>query len=103
MKKQVLILILFGQALALTAAHAETGANSFKVDESSAVPLSFKAEPRRVLSLKASLLKVRSHVALVFDEQTQRPIYDKHGIHHQADDRYGGAGRAFADGAGDHR
>jgi D-alanyl-D-alanine endopeptidase (penicillin-binding protein 7) len=79
MKKQVLILILFGQALALTAAQAETGANSFKVDESSAVPLSFKAEPRRVLSLKASLLKVRSHVALVFDQQTQRPLYNKHG------------------------
>jgi D-alanyl-D-alanine endopeptidase (penicillin-binding protein 7) len=79
MKKRMLILIVFGHALLVTAAHAETGGNSFKVDDSSSVPLSFKDEPRRVLSLKPSLLKVRSHVALVFDEQTQRPIYDKHG------------------------
>jgi D-alanyl-D-alanine endopeptidase (penicillin-binding protein 7) len=79
MKKQVLMLIVFGHAMLAAAAHAETGRNSFRVDESSSVPLSFKDEPRRVLSLKPSLLKVRSHVALVFDEQTQRPIYDKHG------------------------
>lgn len=75
----ILILIVFGHALLAAAAHAETGGYIFKVDESSSVPLSFKDEPRRVLSLKPSLLKVRSHVALVFDEQTQRPIYDKHG------------------------
>jgi serine-type D-Ala-D-Ala endopeptidase (penicillin-binding protein 7) len=79
MKKQVLMLIVFGHAMLAAAAHAETGGNSFRVDESSSVPLSFKVEPRRVLSLKPSLLKVRSHVALVFDEQTQRPLYDKHG------------------------
>ncbi len=79
MNKQVLVLMLFGQMLAAAAAHAEPGENSFKVDESLTVPLSFKVEPRRELSLRPSLLKVRSHVALVFDEQTQRPLYDKHG------------------------
>ena len=79
MNNIVLVLILFGQALASAAAHAESEGNSFKVDESLTVPLSFKVEPRRELSLRPSLLKVRSHVALVFDEQTQRPLYDKHG------------------------
>ena len=71
--------MLFGQALLIPAAHSETAGYPFQVEESSTVPLSFKAEPRRVLSLKASLLRLRSHVALVFDEQTQRPLYDKHG------------------------
>ncbi|HUV99899.1 MAG TPA: D-alanyl-D-alanine endopeptidase [Gallionella sp.] len=79
MKKQVLVLILFGQALVATVAHAETAGSSLKLNESLAVPLSFKVEPSRVWSLKPSLLKVRSHAALVFDEQTQRPLYDKHG------------------------
>lgn len=78
MKKQLLILIVSGYALLVAAAHAETGGDSFKAGAPS-VPLSFRDEPLRVLSLKPSRLKVRSHVALVFDEQTQRPIYDKHG------------------------
>jgi D-alanyl-D-alanine endopeptidase (penicillin-binding protein 7) len=79
MKKQVFISMLFVQALATAVAHAETAVVPFNVDESLAVPLSFKDEPRKVLSLRPSLLKVRSHVALVFDEKTQRPVYNKHG------------------------
>jgi len=79
MKNQVFILMLFVQALVTSAAHAETEGHPFKVDESLAAPLSLKVEPIRVLSLRPSLLKVRSHVALVFDEQTQRPLYNKHG------------------------
>ena len=71
--------MLFVQALVTSAAHAETEGHPFKVDESLAAPLSLKVEPIRVLSLRPSLLKVRSHVALVFDEQTQRPLYNKHG------------------------
>lgn len=71
--------MLLGQTLLVPAAHSETAGYSFQADESSSIPLSFKAEPLRVLSLKPSLLKVRSHVALVFDEQTQRPLYNKHG------------------------
>jgi D-alanyl-D-alanine endopeptidase (penicillin-binding protein 7) len=78
MKKQVFISMLFMQALAAAVAHAETAGLPFNVDESMAVPLSFKDEPRKVLSLKPSLLRVRSHVALVFDEKTQRPVYSKH-------------------------
>jgi D-alanyl-D-alanine endopeptidase (penicillin-binding protein 7) len=79
MNNRLWMLMLFGQTLLVPAAHSETAGYPFQVDESSAVPLSFKAEPLRVLSLKASMLKVRSHVALVFDEQTQRPLYNKHG------------------------
>ena len=71
--------MLFVPALVTSAAHAETEGHPFKVDESLAAPLSLKVEPIRVLSLRPSLLKVRSHVALVFDEQTQRPLYNKHG------------------------
>lgn len=71
--------MLFVQALVTSAAHAETEGHPFKVDESLAAPLSLKVEPIRVLSLRPSLLKVRSHVAMVFDEQTQRPLYNKHG------------------------
>ncbi|HEY8888435.1 MAG TPA: D-alanyl-D-alanine endopeptidase [Gallionella sp.] len=79
MKNRVFILMLFVQALVTSAAHAETEGHPFKVDESLAAPLSLKVEPIRVLSLRPSLLKVRSHVAMVFDEQTQRPLYNKHG------------------------
>jgi D-alanyl-D-alanine endopeptidase (penicillin-binding protein 7) len=79
MNNRLWILMLFGLTLLVPAAHSESEGHPFQVDESSAVPLSFKTEPLRVLSLKASLLKVRSHVALVFDEQTQRPLYNKHG------------------------
>lgn len=70
--------MLFVLALVTSVAHAETEGHPFKADESLAVPLSLKVEPLKVLSLKPSLLKVRSHVALVFDEQTQRPLYNKH-------------------------
>jgi D-alanyl-D-alanine endopeptidase (penicillin-binding protein 7) len=78
MKKQVFISMLLVQALQVSVAHAETAGLPFNVDESMAVPLSFKDEPRKVLSLRPSLLRVRSHVALIFDEKTQRPVYSKH-------------------------
>ncbi len=79
MKKRIWVLILPGLALLVLVAHSETDQYQFKVDESLAVPLSFKVAPLKVLSLKASSLKVRSHVALIYDEQTQRPLYNKNG------------------------
>jgi serine-type D-Ala-D-Ala endopeptidase (penicillin-binding protein 7) len=71
------MLILPGLALVALVAHSETDQYQFKMDESLTVPLSFKVAPLKVLSLKAASLKVRSHVALIFDEQTQRPLYSK--------------------------
>jgi len=79
MKNRLWMLILPGLSLAASAAHAETDQYQFKVDEALTVPMSFKVMPLKVLSLKASRLKVRSHVALIYDEQTQRPLYNKNG------------------------
>jgi serine-type D-Ala-D-Ala endopeptidase (penicillin-binding protein 7) len=79
MKKRISILMLPGLALAAHAAHAETDHYYFKVAESLTIPMSFKVAPLKVLSLKASSLRVSSHIALIFDEQTQRPLYNKHG------------------------
>lgn len=73
------MLILPGLALVALVAHSETDQYQFKMDESLTIPLSFKVAPLKVLSLKASSLKVRSHVALIFDELTQRPLYSKNG------------------------
>lgn len=73
------MLILPGLVLVALVAHSETDQYQFKMDESLTIPLSFKVAPLKVLSLKASSLKVRSHVALIFDEQTQRPLYSKNG------------------------
>ena len=78
MKKRIWALILPGLALLVLVAHSETDQYQFKMDETLTVPLSFKAAPLKVLSLKASSLKVRSHVALIYDEQAQRPLYNKH-------------------------
>jgi len=73
------MLILPCMVLLVLFARAEHESIPFKVEESSAVPISFKDTPLKVLSLKPSSLKVRSHVALVFDQQIQRPIYNKNG------------------------
>jgi D-alanyl-D-alanine endopeptidase (penicillin-binding protein 7) len=75
MKKRKWVLILPGLALMALVAHSESDQYQFKMDET--VPLSFKVAPLKALSLKASSLKVRSHVALIYDEQMQRPLYSK--------------------------
>ena len=67
MKKKLWMLTLFGCALATHVAHAETGADHFKPGKASAVPVSSKVPS----------LQVRSHIALIYDEQTQRPLFDK--------------------------
>jgi D-alanyl-D-alanine endopeptidase (penicillin-binding protein 7) len=79
MKKRIWVLILPGLALLALVAHSETDQYQFKVDQSLTIPLSFKVAPLKVLSLKTSSLRVKSHVALIFDEQTQRPLYNKNG------------------------
>jgi len=78
MKKRMWMLVLPGLALLVLVAHSETDQYQLKMDETlSTVPLSYKDAPLKVLSLKASSLRVRSHVAMIFDEQTQRPLYSK--------------------------
>ena len=77
MKKRLWMLMLPGLALVAPAAHAEIDHYHFKVVESSTIPMSFKVTTLKVLSLKASSLRVSSHIALIFDEQTQRPLYNK--------------------------
>jgi len=77
MKKLLLMLILPVSGLVALVAHSETDQYQFKMDESLTVPLSFKVAPLKELTLKSSSLKVRSHVALIFDEQLQRPLYSK--------------------------
>ena len=64
-------------ALVAFVAHSETDQYQFKMDKTPAVPLSFKAAPLKPLQVKASALKVRSHVALIYDEQMQHPLYSK--------------------------
>ncbi|HTN93447.1 MAG TPA: D-alanyl-D-alanine endopeptidase [Gallionella sp.] len=79
MKKRIWMLILPGVALLVLVAHSETDQYQLKMDQTISVPLSFKIAPLRVLSLKPSSLKVRSHVALIYDEETQRLLYNKNG------------------------
>ena len=67
MKKKLWMLTLFGCALATHVANAETGTDHFKPGKASAVPVSSKVPS----------LQVRSHIALIYDEQTQRPLFDK--------------------------
>lgn len=62
------VLIAFSYALATHVAHAETGTGHF---------MPGKAVPVHATS-KAPLPKVRSHIALIFDEQTQQPLFGKH-------------------------
>jgi serine-type D-Ala-D-Ala endopeptidase (penicillin-binding protein 7) len=77
MRKRMWMLILPGLALVALVAHSETDQYQFKMDETLTIPLSFKIAPLKALSLKASSLNVRSHVALIYDEQMQRPLYSK--------------------------
>ena len=84
MKKRIWMLPLLGLMLAGYAALAETDAYHFRVDESSAIPISVRialsrAQSPKSASLRSASLKVRSHVALIYDEQTQRPLYNKNG------------------------
>ena len=67
MKKRLWMLVLFGYALVAQAAHAETHRHHHKHNNALATPKLHKASP----------LKVQSHIALIFDEQTQLPLYDK--------------------------
>jgi len=55
------------QTLAVQVDHAETGRQLLKLDNTLSAPM----------LLKASSLKVQSHIALIFDEQTQLPLYNK--------------------------
>jgi D-alanyl-D-alanine endopeptidase (penicillin-binding protein 7) len=55
------------QMLAAHVDHAETGRQLLKPDNALSAPM----------LLKASSLKVQSHIALIFDEQTQLPLYNK--------------------------
>jgi len=67
MKKRLCVPILLGYVLAGNLAHAETGGNHLKQN---------KAIRASVLGSVASL-KLRSNIALIFDEQSQLPIYVK--------------------------
>jgi D-alanyl-D-alanine endopeptidase (penicillin-binding protein 7) len=69
MKKRLWMLMLLGHALAAHGADADTDLSPLKMDD---------ALPALKL-LKASSLKVSSHIALIFDEQTKRPLYNKNG------------------------
>jgi D-alanyl-D-alanine endopeptidase (penicillin-binding protein 7) len=55
------------QTLAALIAHAETQHHILKLDNALSTPILHKA----------SSLKVQSHIALIFDEQTQLPLYNK--------------------------
>jgi D-alanyl-D-alanine endopeptidase (penicillin-binding protein 7) len=67
MKKRIWMLALLGHALAAQAAHAETPLHQLKLDNE-------LSHPKRH---KAASLKVQSHIALIFDEQTRLPLYNK--------------------------
>jgi len=67
MKKRLWMFVLLAQALAAHAAHAETDRSHLRLDNALST-----------LKLhKVSSLKVISHIALIFDEQTQLPLYNK--------------------------
>jgi D-alanyl-D-alanine endopeptidase (penicillin-binding protein 7) len=66
MKKRLWMLALVGHALGMQAAHAGTH-RPHQLDNASSAPK----------LLKVSSLRVQSHIALIFDEETQSPIYNK--------------------------
>jgi serine-type D-Ala-D-Ala endopeptidase (penicillin-binding protein 7) len=66
MKKRIWMLALLGHALAAQAAHAGTH-HHLKPDNA-------LSHPKRH---KAASLKVQSHIALIYDEQTRLPLYNK--------------------------
>ena len=61
------MLVLLGHALAAQSAHADSDRHQLKLDE-----VLSHHKPHRVPSLQ-----VKSHIALIFDEQTQLPLYNK--------------------------
>ena len=67
MKKRLRMSILLGYALAAHGVHAETGLNLLWQDK----------EIRTSALSRASSPNVRSHIALIFDEQSQLPLYNK--------------------------
>ncbi len=67
MKKRIWMLALLGHALAAQAAYAGNHLNQLKLDNA-------LSHPKRH---KSASLKVQSHIALIFDEQTQLPLYNK--------------------------
>jgi serine-type D-Ala-D-Ala endopeptidase (penicillin-binding protein 7) len=67
MKKRIWILALLGHALAAQAAYA--GTHLYQVNPDNALTHTKRH--------KALSLKVQSHIALIFDEQTQLPLYNK--------------------------
>lgn len=67
MKKRFWMLALLAQALAVQAVHAEAHRHHLKLDNSQSTQKLHKTPS----------LKVQSHIALIFDVQTQRPLYNK--------------------------
>jgi D-alanyl-D-alanine endopeptidase (penicillin-binding protein 7) len=67
MKKRLWMLALLGQAMAVHAAHAETNRHPVKLDNALSTTKLHRTP----------LLRVQSHIALIFDEQTQLPLYNK--------------------------
>jgi serine-type D-Ala-D-Ala endopeptidase (penicillin-binding protein 7) len=67
MKKRLWMLMLLGHTLAAHAAYAETHRHHLKLDNALSTPK---------LQLSPSL-RVSSRIALIFDEQTQLPLYNK--------------------------
>jgi len=67
MKKRLWMPFLLGYALAANIAHAETGRNYPRLDK----------EIRASVLGSTSSPRLRSNIALIFDEQTQAPLYDK--------------------------
>jgi D-alanyl-D-alanine endopeptidase (penicillin-binding protein 7) len=61
MKKRLWMLVLLGNVLAVQTVHAATHRHHHSV----------------VHSHKSPVLRVQSHIALIFDEQTQSPLYNK--------------------------
>ena len=66
MKKRLWMLAVVGHALAAQAVHAETH-RQYQLENTQSAPGLHKV----------SSLKVQSHIALIFDEETQRPLYNK--------------------------
>lgn len=80
MKKLLWVVMLQSLTMAAPSARADDEQNQFTMDESLSLPLSFKSKPLKILSLKTSSLKVKSHFVLIYDEQTQRPLYNKNAV-----------------------
>ncbi len=67
MKKRLQICILLGSALGFQSASAETGNNLLSASKPQAVKVSRKVPAPHL----------RSHIAMIFDERTQTPLYNK--------------------------